>query len=122
MRTISAIFFAASLVLVSSSAFAGSMSLSNGKAIWQTSNCTEPTAPPSLLAADKETHAGDMNHMMENYNAYAANMQTYMNCISKEAETDSGSINEAITKSAQASIEAAHKKVSDFHDALQAKK
>ncbi len=121
MRTFSILAFAAVLALVSGVASAGNLTLANGKAQWQSSTCTEPTMPPSLLVVDKETSAGDMNTLMENYNAYANNMQSYMNCVSKEADADQTITNQAIVQSAEVSIGAAQSKVRGLHDALQAK-
>ena len=122
MRITSILFTAFLLVTASASAFAGNLTLQDGKAHWQSTNCTEPTAPESLLAVNKDTHASEMNTLMENYNAYATNMQYYMDCVSKEAEADSASINQAIAQSAKGSITAAQDKVMKMHDALQAKK
>lgn len=122
MRAIYAILTAVVLTSLSGAAFAGNLSLSTGKSLWQSTGCTEPTPPPSLLAADKESHAGSMNKLMENYNAYSMNMQNYMNCISKEAEADSEIANQTISRDAQVEIGAAQKKVADIHDALQPKK
>lgn len=121
MRAAHTLLVAATLTLVSAPVFAGNLSLSDGKAQWQTTACVEPTAPASLLTVDKETHAGDMNKLMENYNAYSTNMQAYMDCVSKEAESDSGAVNQAITRSAQVTIAGAQNKVSAMHDALQSK-
>jgi hypothetical protein len=44
-----------------------------------------------------------------------------MDCVSKEADSDSTSINQAISTSAESAIEAAQGKVTKLHDALQAK-
>lgn len=121
MRYVPVTFLAAMLAVVAGSASAGNLTLVNGKAQWQATTCTEPAEPASLLAADRETHAGGMNTLMESYNAYATAMQAYMDCVSKEADQDSTSINQAIATSAQGAIEAAQSKVTKLHDALQPK-
>jgi hypothetical protein len=121
MRYVSVTFLAAMLAVVAGSASAGNLTLVNGKAQWQATTCTEPAEPASLLAADKESHAGSMNSLMETYNTYTAAMQAYMDCVSKEADSDSTSINQAISTSAESAIATAQGKVTTLNSALQAK-
>jgi hypothetical protein len=121
MRTFPTLLVMALLAAVSAPALAGNLVLAGEKAKWSSTGCTEPTMPASLIGADRETRASDMNTLMESYNQYATKMQEYMDCVSKEAESDSESAGKAITQAAQEKIESAQKKVSELHDALQTK-
>lgn len=78
--------------------------------------------PTSLLAVDSETPAGDLNKLMESYNVYAAQMQSYMDCVSREAQGDSDATGQTIVQSAQATIGNAQRKVDGLHSALQAQR
>ena len=121
MRTIVSLSVLAVLALVSAPVLAGNMLTTGGKAQWQSTNCKEPVEPGTLKGLHGESHAEFLNAKMESYNAYANRMQEYMNCVSKEAESDSTSTNQTISDSAQATIDAAQKKVSALHDSLQPK-
>jgi len=111
----------ASLVLISGAASAGNLTFSSGKSEWHSTRCTEPVTPPSLLTMDSESPAGGMNSLMETYNAYADQMQQYMNCVGTEGQSDADTASQTIISSAQATISNAQQKVSGMHDALQAK-
>ena len=111
-------FFA---LVVSGTAMAGNLTTANGKTDWQSTACPEPAEPASWLAVRNETHAGDMNTLMEAYNNYVDQMQKYMNCVSDEADTDAGATSQSIIDSAQGTIGTAQKKVTSLYDALQGK-
>lgn len=119
MRPLSLLVVPAVLMVVSAPVFAGNLTFADGKAQWQATGCTEPLMPPALATVSSETHASDMNILMESYNAYAGKMQEYMKCLSSEAETDSGVASQAVISSAQEIINAAQQKVNGLHDTLQ---
>lgn len=121
MRTITGTTLALLLTLVTVPAFAGNLIVSNGNSQWQSTGCTEPVAPASLLSADKESAANDLNQKMQGYNSYAASAQAYMDCVSKEAEGDANVANQTISQSAQRTIEVMEKKVVALHDTLKSK-
>lgn len=75
-----------------------------------------------MLAANKETSGEAMNQLMTQYNAYVQQVQAYMDCVSNEAQTDSGAAAQAITHSAQTAIEAAQHHVSELGAALNSKR
>lgn len=121
MRVSSILLSAALLTLPAVAVQAGNPSLVDGKAEWHSTSCKEPVMPASLVGADKETSGSDMNKLMESYNAYSGAMQAYMNCVSKEAETDQNTTSQVIMQSAQGIIQEAQKKVMTLHDTLQSK-
>lgn len=121
MRTVSALAGLAFL-LTTVPATAGTLTFSGGQGTWKSTKCIEPSAPQSLLNANSETPASDMNTLMTQYNEYAGAMQAYMNCISGEAQNDAETANKTISQSAQTEIQAAGQKVSSFSSALGKKK
>lgn len=121
MRTIFTVAAFLAALTFAAAAQAGNLTLSGGNGQWQSSGCTEPTPPASLLAADRETHAGDMNKMMEGYNAYATAMHAYMTCVSKEAESDGSAAAATISQGANATIQGAQGKVDALHATLSKK-
>jgi len=121
MRLTSIACLSALLSLFAATASAGNVTLSGGQSSWQSTRCTEPAAPASLLAMDRESRASDVNISMQSYNAYAAKMQDYMNCLSNEAQADSDLAGKTILQSAQNAIEAAKRKVDTLHDPLKTK-
>ena len=112
---------AALLVMAATPALAGNLSFAEGQPQWQSTRCTEPVMPPSLAAVNSETRASDMNALMQTYNDYAGKMQDYMNCVSDEAESDSGTTSQAIINSARTTIGIAQGKVSGLQLALKKK-
>ena len=104
----------AAVVAVSTPALAGTVSVVNGAPSWASTQCKEPAEASSLMRAHRETPADKMNILVTQYNAYAAQMQEYMNCLSNEASTDSNNTSQAITASAQAQIDTAQKKVNEM--------
>lgn len=121
MRNILTLLLTASVLALSSGAMAGNLSITDGKTEWKTTGCTEPTEPTSLITANPRKKSTDMNLLVEAYNDYAGKMQAYMDCISKDADTDSAAVTQTISQSAQVSIDAAQKKISAIHDTLTAK-
>lgn len=102
------------ILLFSMPAMAGSVTSNDGQFAWQPAQCQAPVMPSSLLAADPETPADDMNKMVTEYNQYTQAMQVYLDCISKEAQTDANAIGQSITRSAQAMIDEAHKNMAQL--------
>jgi hypothetical protein len=109
------------LIVISAPVLAGNLTYAEGKASWQSTQCKEPAAPPSLLKAHHETSAEKMNVLMTQYNAYTQQMQAYMDCIASEAQADSNTANQAITGAAQAMISEAQQKVTLTGEGLQKK-
>jgi hypothetical protein len=114
---------AAMLMIVGSSApaLAGTVSYVGGQAQWQSTRCTEPSPPASLLAVSSDSSASNINQLMEDYNAYSDQMQMYMNCVSNESQSDADSTSKAIIASAQATIDASQRKVAALHETLSSK-
>ncbi len=119
--TFSLALLALTMAAFSAPAMAGTLTFANGQATWQSTQCTEPKAPPSLLEADRHTPAEGMNVLMTQYNQYAQQMQAYMDCLSNEAQNDSGVAGQAIVTSARGIIDEAHQKVSALGATLQKK-
>lgn len=93
-------------LLASTPALAGNLEFKDGDAIWTSVKCTRPTPPESVLDADPETKGSRMNAIMKKRNAYAEEVESYMNCISHEAEGDQSTIVQAISSGAQKEIDA----------------
>ena len=122
MRAILVLFVLLITAVTTSAVLAGNLATADGKTTWQSTSCKEPVEPASLVKADRNTGADDMNKLLQAYNGYADQMQGYMNCVNKEAEDDVTSASQAISGSAGSTIDAAQKKVSTLHDTLQAKR
>lgn len=112
----------AALTVPAAAAQAGTVSINNGQINWQSTRCAMPVEPPSLLAVNSETRAEDMNVLMTQYNGYVQQMQAYMDCVSNEAQTDSGAAAQAITHSAQSIIENAQQHVTTLGATLNGKR
>ena len=122
MRIHSVVALAGVLMLATAPAMAGTLTFSGGQGSWKSTKCIEPSAPQSLLDANPETPASNMNAMVTEYNGYVGAMQAYMNCISGEAQNDSETANKTISQSAQAEIQAASQKVSSLGATLNSRK
>lgn len=95
------------LLLITVPAHAGTFSLNGqGQIVWQPALCTAPVPPDGLLTADRETPANDMNQRARLYNDYAAQAQTYMDCVNSEAEQDSSIAAAAVIDAGRALINA----------------
>ncbi len=112
----------AMLIAGTAPAFAGNLTFSNGRSQWQSTRCTEPVTPPAFASVNSETPAGSMNELSASYNTYATQMQSYMDCISDEAQSDSGMANQVIGQSAQTTIEAAQHKVTMLRGVVEAQR
>ena len=97
--------FLTACLLASTPAFAGNIEFNNGEASWHSLKCTKPLPPPSILEAHPETRGNAMNTLMARRNAYALSVQSYMNCISQEAETDQTILSQTIADSARQEID-----------------
>jgi hypothetical protein len=111
MRAILTLMVLGLLAVVPHAAKAGTLTLNNGQAVWQSTKCTEPVQPPSVAALASESHAGMMNDTAAQYHTYVAAMQEYMNCVSNEGQNDATATSDAIVKSAQVVIDQANAKV-----------
>ena len=113
----------AGLMAVTVPASAGTLTFSEGQATWQSTACKEPAAPVlSVVTAHHETRADKMNVLMKQYNEYALQMQTYMDCVSNEAQKDSAAVNQAISSTSQGLIDSAQQKVNAAGGGLAQKK
>jgi hypothetical protein len=109
------------VLLIASPALAGNVTATNNQVVWQSTQCTAPPAAPApLAAANRHSSAEDMNKRVTEYNQYVEQVQAYMDCVSKEAQTDAASANQAITGSAQKAIDDERKSVADLAAPLQA--
>lgn len=106
------------MLSLTASAWAGNISSSNGQPVWQSSACNVPVEPPLLSQIDREAEASQVNALIEKYNVYAQTVQAYMNCVSKEAQNDQGAISNAITSSAQATIDRAYNRLQEIRQQL----
>lgn len=122
MWQFSGIIIAVTCMVAAGAASAGNLTFSGDKSQWIPTHCTEPAMPTSLMAVDSETPASHMNELMESYNIYAGQMQEYMNCVNREAESDSSTASQAITTSAEDNIQAAQRRVTSLRQALQSKR
>jgi hypothetical protein len=94
----------AAVMLVAAPALAGNLTFDGGQTVWHTTQCQKPTPPTSVLGANPETRGEQMNSLISQHNAYVDAAQTYMNCISNEADRDQTMVNQAIASGAQHEI------------------
>jgi hypothetical protein len=110
------------VLLLSIPAVAGTVTASDNKIAWKSTQCATPTPPESLLAADPHSHAEDMNTRVTQFNQYVGLMQSYMNCLSAEAQNDANSASQSIIKAGQDEIELAKANLDKLGAPLIAKK
>jgi len=94
-------------------ALAGTVTINGGQVTWKSTQCVAPPAPPNATP-NPETPANDMNARVAHYNAYASAAQAYMNCLSNEAQQDSGTVSQSIVGQAQTLITDTQKNVTDL--------
>lgn len=83
-----ALVFGVVLSLVTqASAFAGAIQFVDGKGKWVSTQCVLPVSP-SAFQHDPERPADDLNAKLARHNRYAAEVQNYMHCVSREAQND----------------------------------
>lgn len=85
-------------------AFAGEVAMNNGQTIWKSTQCAGPAVPSALSGIDSESSATDINTRIAQYNEYTKLVKAYMECLSKEAEGDSGLAANSIISAAQNEI------------------
>lgn len=71
---------------------AGTISYTDGKTEWTSTGCVQPTAPQF---AQGDTAA--MNRNTEAYNAYTKAVETYLQCLAREANADMTAVNQGVT-------------------------
>lgn len=121
MRFILSILFTG-IVIISLPAMAGNVVVNNGQLSWQSTQCTEPSAPSSITSSsNREAPAEKVNRHVTAYNDYVQKSQAYMDCVSQEAQTDSKIASDAITNAAQQKIDESRKSVADLGAPLQKK-
>ncbi len=101
---------------------AGNLAAVDNQLTWSSTQCTAPIAPESVTSVDRHAAAEDVNKRITDYNIYVAAAQTYMECVNKEAQTDSTNANQIIIQAAQKIIDDKRKDVADFGAPLQPKK
>ena len=107
MRLAVAVSMLMSLVAVP--AFAGTVGMAEGKVNWQSTQCTAPTPPKSVIDADRHTGANDMNVLITQYNEYVVATQTYMSCLSSESENDANAVSAQVTEAGKQKIDEVQK-------------
>jgi hypothetical protein len=105
------------LALPSLSAHAGTVNATDGTGSWQSTKCTPPQSP-SALAKDPETAANDLNAAMAAHNQYVAQAESFMNCVSQEAQADAESSSKIIIRSAEEAIQQTQAKIAASAAAL----
>ena len=85
-------------------ASAGSLNFTDGRGTWQSTQCQQPQ-PPAGLSSDPEVAANNLNAQWAEHNKYAEAAQTYMNCLSAEAQRDANAASGTITQTAQTAIQ-----------------
>ncbi len=113
---------AAACLLAATPAFAGNLDFANGEAVWHSSRCPKPAAPKADGKVTSETRGNDLNAMIAERNAFADAVQTYMNCVSSEAENDQAVIGQGISAGAQKEIDAARAELDQLYGAPRAPK
>lgn len=98
-------------------AYAGQISTTNGKTVWTSTQCKEPTAPAGL-PKNPETPANDMNARITAYNNFANAADVYMKCLVTESTHDAATGGNEITQQAQAMIDAEQSKAVALHTSL----
>ncbi|MFY9288153.1 MAG: hypothetical protein WAO98_06590 [Alphaproteobacteria bacterium] len=106
-----AVYVLLALLMSITTATAGEVTVANGQATWRSTQCVQPTTPPSLLEADRLSPANDMNVLVTQYNEYVKLMRIYMDCMSNEAQNDANATSNAIVASAQAALNDTQKNV-----------
>jgi hypothetical protein len=110
--------FIAGVLLISTPALAGTVTTDNNQVTWQSTQCTAPAQPASVVSADRHSKADDMNKRVTAYNEYVTQVQAYMDCVSKEAQADASNANQSITGSAQKQIDETRKSVTALAEPL----
>ncbi|NTU77671.1 MAG: hypothetical protein HGA90_07685 [Alphaproteobacteria bacterium] len=119
MRLLSLLALLAALTLTAP-AFAGTLTLNDGRGNWQSTRCTPPP-PPSAFARNPEEAADNLNAQTALHNRYAEAAQAYMTCLSQEAQGDSEAGNQMIARAAQNLIQQTQNQVNASAERLRAK-
>lgn len=100
---------------------AGSLSYSDGRGGWKSTMCVKPERP-AALPKDPEAMANDLNTRVEAYNAYAAQTQAYLDCLTKEVEHDAQSTQYVLTEASKKQMQAVQDELAEIHGQLERKK
>ncbi|HAX92202.1 MAG TPA: hypothetical protein DCY07_08380 [Rhodospirillaceae bacterium] len=103
MRVLSSALFLC-ILLAAAPVLAGNVSYADMRGKWQSTQCTAPMSP-AAMARNPESAANDLNSETARRNAFTAEVQNYMNCLSQEAHRDAEAISYMITKTAQEMID-----------------
>jgi hypothetical protein len=91
------LILAAALIIIAAPAFAGSLSFSNGKGMWQSTLCSRPV-PPAFVGLGADSSASTLNAATASYNTFVKQSQDYQTCLSAEAKSDGESANGLISQ------------------------
>jgi len=105
------------VLLLASSVQAGTVEVTPAGTVWTSTECRAP-AKPAALAADPELPAHTINAHVAEYNDFARAQESYMQCLSREAQNDANATNMAIIRAAQAKISGEEQKVEKLSVAL----
>jgi len=108
------------LALSSAPVWAGSLNYADGKGTWQP-QCMRP-ARPAELPKDPEAASGDLNDRIVAYNQYAAQVQTYLDCVHKEVERDAQAAQQVLSQASQKLMQSAQDEVAQIQEQVTPKK
>ncbi len=106
------------VMAVASPVWAGQVTYADSRGKWESTQCK----PPEAMAAfkrDSEAAANDLNGDVNRRNAYIAQAQDYMNCLSQEAHKDATATGYLITETAKQMIEEVRKSFSALGPSVQ---
>lgn len=101
-------------------AHAGMVNYSNGRGAWQSTSCTKPIAP-AYVGLGGETAASGMNAASTSYNAFVAETQKYLDCITQEVRADSKMVGDVMMMSLNAQSQEAVEEVNRARSQLYGK-
>jgi hypothetical protein len=108
------------LLLPAAGSQAGELKYAAGQGSWQPTQCPRPVRPANL-PQDPATAADDLNDRVVSYNAYAAQTQTYLDCVSKEVERDAQAAQYVLTESSKKLMDSAQAELAQIQQQLKKK-
>ncbi len=94
----------------SQSAIAGSLTVTDGRGSWGSTQCRQPAAV-NMPPVDAEIAADDLNLLRSRQNQFVAEAQAFMDCVSREAVRDAETASAVVSNSAQAIVNDMQNKV-----------
>ncbi len=105
------------LILTPLAAQAGQIRTIEGKGRWVSTECQAPVEP-NATGKDAEAAANDLNAGVSAHNVFAADVRTYMECLSKEAERDAKAVGKMIIDEASRNMQDMSAKVQKAADSF----